>query len=398
MTVMAARGPLILGGAIAKFGNYRDGSHWRDRVRQVGMRALTEAQLDLRDVDALIVGNESAAMCLQINPSPVVAADLGLTHCPSMRVEGGGASGALALRAGVLHVLSGLARRVLVVGFDDAASRLSNADTRLLHSFSFDTDVEGLAGATAATLYALSILGHMQRHGTTEEQMAAAAVKNRRNACFNPDAHKPMTITVADVMQSAKVSTPYKLLDCSLLSDGAAAIVLCSPEAAPRSERARARISGCGCASDQPRLGDRVRTERFEAKVAAARSAYALAGITDPSTQVDVAEVYDAFSGAEIQSLEALGLVAEGQGGPAMAAGAFDRDGQLPVNLSGGLMGQGGSPGAVGIAQAVTVARLLTASYHAGAQPNRDLRLGVIDAHGGVGTLCAVHVLERVDP
>lgn len=398
MTVMGNRGPLVLGGAIARFGNYRDGSHWRDRVREVAVRALAQAQLDLRDVDALIVGNESATMSLQINPSPVVAADLGLTHCPAMRVEGGGASGALALRAGVLHILSGLASRVLVVGFDDAASRLSGVDTRLLYSLSFDTDVEGLAGASAAALYALSISRHMQLHGTSEHQMAAAAVKNRHHARFNPDSHKPMTITIDDVMRSATVSTPYKLLDCSLLSDGAAAIVLCAPEAAPRSERARVRISGSGCATDQTRLGDRTRPDRFEAKAAAARTAYALAGITDPSKQVDVAEVYDAFSGAEIQSLEALGLVPEGQGGPAMTAGAFGRDGRLPVNLSGGLMGQGGSPGAVGIAQAVTIARLLTAEYHAGAQPHRDLRLGITDAHGGIATLCAVHVLERVDP
>ncbi len=398
MTAMADRGPLVLGGAIAAFGRHRDGSHWRDRVRRVARQALAQARLEPGDIDALVVGNESDAMSLQINPSPVVASDIGLTHCPAMRVEGGGASGALALRAGVLHVLSGLARRVLVVGFDDAASRLAGADTRLLYALSFDTDVDGLAGASAATLYALSIAGHMRRHGSTERQMAAVAVKNRGHARFNPDAHKPMDITLDDVMRSPRVSTPYKLLDCSLLSDGAAAIVLCAPDAAPRSDRARVRISGSGCASDHARLGDRARPDRFDAKAAAARQAFAQAGITDPASQIDVAEVYDAFSGAEIQALEALGLVTEGQGGPAMAAGEFGRDGRLPVNLSGGLMGQGGSPGAVGIAQAVTVARLLGGDYHAGAQPDRELRRGIADAHGGVGTLCAVHVLERVEP
>ncbi len=398
MTTMADRGPLVLGGAIAAFGRHRDGSHWRDRVRRVAGQALAQAGLEPGDIDALVVGNESDAMSLQVNPSPVVASDIGLEHLPAMRIEGGGASGALALRAGVLHVLSGLARRVLVVGFDDAASRLDGADTRLMYALSFDTDVDGLAGASAAALYALSIAGHMQRHGTTERQMAAVAVKNRGHARFNPDAHKPMDITLDDVMRSPRVATPYKLLDCSLLSDGAAAIVLCAPSAAPRSERARVRISGSGCASDRARLGDRPRPDRFDAKAAAARQAYAQAGIADPASQIDVAEVYDAFSGAEIQALEALGLVAEGQGGPAMAAGEFSRDGRLPVNLSGGLMGQGGSPGAVGIAQAVAVARLLGGDYHPDAQPARSLRLGLADAHGGVGTLCAVHVLERMDP
>jgi len=236
----------------------------------------------------------------------------------------------------------------------------------------------------------------MRVHGTTERQMAAVAVKNRQHARFNPAAHKPMNITIDDVMRSAPVSSPYKKLDCSLLSDGAAAIVLCAAGDAPRTECERVRVSGSGCAADRARLGDRPQPHRFGAKAVAAHGAYALAGIVDPVTQMDVAEVYDAFSGAELQSLEALGLVAEGLSGPAMAAGEFGRDARLPVNLSGGLIGQGGSPGAVGIAQAVTMARLLTGHYHPGAQPERDLRRGVIDAHGGVATLCVVHVLERV--
>ena len=387
----------VLGGAISKFGHFRDGSHWRDRVRQVATQALLQSGLEAREIDAMVVASESDAMSLQINPAAVVASDLGLEYCSVMRVEGGGASGGLALRAGVMHVLSGLAERVLVVGFDDAASRLEGVDTRLLYALSFDTDVEGLAGANAASLYALSIAGHMQRYGTTEQQMAAVAVKNRGNARFNPNAHKPMDISIDDVMRSRSVSTPYKLLDCSLLSDGAAAIVLCARASAPCSDRARVRISGSGCAVDRARLGDRAAPYRFEAKAAAARAAFAMAGVTDPAREIDVAEVYDAFSGAEIQSLEALGLVAQGQGAQAAAAHEFDRGGRLPVNLSGGLMGQGGSPGAVGIAQAVTLTQLLCGDYHVGAQPGRVLRRGLVDAHGGVATVCAVHVLERED-
>ncbi len=382
---------------MGRFGNFRDGSHWRDRVRQVAQQALDDAGLERRDIDALVVASESDAMSLQINPAPVIASDLGLGAISVLRAEGGGASGALALRAGVMQVLAGMAQRVLVVGFDDAASRLAGADTRLLYSLSFDTDIEGLAGATAASLYALSMSLHMQRHGSTERQMAAVAVKNRAHALHNPQAHKPMVISIDDVLRSAAVSTPYKLLDCSLLSDGAAAIVLAAPEAAPRGERARVFMTGSGCAVDAERLGDRPRPEHFDAKAVAARAAFAMAGVEDPSQQIDVAEVYDAFSGAEIQSLEALGLAGVGQGAAAVAAGEFGLDGRLPVNLSGGLMGQGGSPGAVGIAQAVTVSRLLQGRYHAGAQPVRALRRGLIDAHGGVATLCVVHVLEVED-
>jgi acetyl-CoA C-acetyltransferase len=147
--------PLILGGALVKFGAYRNGSHWRDRVRQVAGQALLQAQLERNDIDALVVASESDILSLQVNPAAVVATDLGLNQCAAMRVEGGGASGAMALRSGVMHILSGMAKRVLVVGFDDAASRLSSADTRFLYALSFDTDIEGFAGVSAASLYAV---------------------------------------------------------------------------------------------------------------------------------------------------------------------------------------------------------------------------------------------------
>lgn len=388
---------LLLGGGLIPFGRYRDGSGWRDWVRAAAAAALEDSGLEVKDIDALVVACESDFLSLQVNPAPVVAADVGLAACSAMRVEGGGASGALAVRAGLMHVLSGLAQRVLVVGFEDTASHLAGEDVRLVYSLSFDAEVDGFAGASSASLYALSIAEHMALHGTTEAQMAAVSVKNRRNARHNPVAHKPMDIAIEDVLASPAISTPYKLLDCSLLSDGAAAVVLSRATDAPRTGRARVRIAGTGAAVDAARLGDRRERHRFAAKTVAARRAYAMAGIGDPAREVDVAEVYDAFSGAEIQGLEALGLVAEGAGGPAVAGGEFALDGRLPVNLSGGLMGQGGAPGAVGIAQALAVERLLTGRYWPGAQPRRDLRRGLVDTHGGVATVSVVHVLERVE-
>jgi acetyl-CoA C-acetyltransferase len=206
-----------------------------------------------------------------------------------------------------------------------------------------------------------------------------------------------MDVSVSDVLASPPVSTPYKLLDCSLLSDGAAAIVLARAKDAPKAKRPRARIAGLGAATDAARLGDRPARHRFAAKAQAARVAYTMAGVRDAAGEIDVAEVYDAFTGSEVQSVEALGLAPEGEGGPMEAAGAFAADGRLPINLSGGLLGQGGSPGATGIAQAVTVERLLTGRYWPTAQPKRELRRGLVDTHGGVATVCVAHVLERVE-
>ena len=397
MAIQNISGPLVLGGGMVPFGRYGDGTGWRDWARKAGRAALADAGLEAKDIDGLVVGMESDILSLQVNPAPVVAAEIGLESCASMRAEGGGASGALALRAGVAQILSGMARRVLVVGFEDAASHLPSEDVRLVYALSFDADVDGLAGATSASLYALSIAEHMAIHGTTERQLAAVGVKNRGNARHNPWAHKPMDISIDDVLASAPVSTPYKLLDCSLLSDGAAAIVLSAPGHAPKADRPRVRIVGSGAGTDTARLGDRPARHRFAAKERAVRAAYAMAGIMNPSREIGVAEVYDAFSGSEIQSLEALGLVCEGSGGPAVAAGEFSADGRIPVNLSGGLMGQGGAPGAVGIAQAVTVERLLCGRYWPDAQPKRDLRFGLADCHGGIATTCVVHVFERTE-
>ena len=182
-----------------------------------------------------------------------------------------------------------------------------------------------------------------------------------------------------------------------LRNDGAAAVILSHPDVTPNAERPRSRIAGSGVGTDFARLGDRNSRYEFRAKQEAAHAAYKMAGINDPAHEIDIAEVYDPFTGAELQSSEALGLVAEGQAVAALQDGLFDADGSLPVNRSGGLIGQGGVPGATGIAQAISMDRLLTGRYP-GQAPNELHRCGVIDSHGGICTLAAVHVLERLEP
>ena len=385
--------PLVLGGGIHPFGRHAGGS-WRDWVRHAGSAALVDAELEPVDIDAVVVASETDFLSLQINPGPAVLAELGLSGKPVVRVEGGGASGGLALREGLAQIMAGLCRRVLVVGFDAAAGHLAAADVQLVYGLSFDAETDGMAGATAVALYALSISEYMSRCGATPAQLAHVSVKNHANAIGNPWAHKPMTISVDDVLASPMIASPYRRFDCSMASDGAAAIVLSAPDAAPSTAGPRSRITGSGAGTDFPRLGDRKGRHRVLAKERAGADAYTMAGIGDPSTAFDAAEVYDAFSGAELQSLEALGLAAKGTAGPAMVDGRFDADGVLPTNLSGGLIGQGGVPGATGIAQAVTMDRVLTGRYHR-QDGSRDFRRGVIDVHGGVGTNAVVHVMER---
>jgi acetyl-CoA C-acetyltransferase len=388
---------LIAGVGASAFGVSRDGSAPRDWVRRVAREALADAALDARDIDAVVVASESDFFSLQLAPGALLADEAGLVPAAVMRVEMGGGSGAAAVRAGFMHIASGLHRRVLVVGFEHAASHLAGDDMRMLYGLSFDADVEGMAGASAASLYALSMAEHMRVFGTTEAQLAAVSVKNHGNATANPLAHKPMTITAADVLASRAVSPPYKLLDCSLISDGAAALVLVAGDLPQERARPRVRISGSGCASDHVRLGDRSEPHRFRSKERSGAAAYAMAQIKEPRLEIDVAELYDAFTGAELQAIEALGLAPPGGAGPALAAGEFGRDSRLPVNLSGGLIGQGGPPGATGVMQIVTLTRLLQGRYWPELQPARALRTALADAHGGVATVSITHVLEARD-
>ena len=395
---MADRPEIVVAGCGATaFGAFRDGSTPRDWVLRCAREALDDAGVEAADVDAVVVGSESDFFSLQLAPGALLADEIGLVPCPVVRVEMGGGTGGAAIRAGFMHIRSGLHRCVLVIGFEHAASHLSGDDMRMLYGLSFDADVDGMAGATAANLYALSIAEHMRLYGTTEAQLAAVSVKNHGNAQANPGAHKPMAITVADVLASRPVCTPYKLLDCSIISDGAAAVVLASGDTARNRSRPRVHVTGSGCASDHVRLGDRAEPHRFRSKERSGRAACAMAGIERAAREIDVAEVYDAFTGAELQGIEALGLANDGEAGAAMAAGEFARDGRLPVNLAGGLIGQGGAPGATGVMQIVTLTRLLQGRYWPALQPQRRLRTALADAHGGVATVSFTHILEARD-
>lgn len=387
----------VAGGAMTPFGRRTDSSTPRDWVGPVVTQALNEAGMCSADIDAVVVASESDFLSLQVSTSAVLLDDLGLVPVPVMRVEAGGASGAMAIRSGAQHLLSGMADTVLVIGVEHAASHLNADAVRRIYGLSFDADLEGIAGITATALYALCMQDHMARYGTTALQMAAVSVKNHGNAVHNPDAHKPMKLTLDEVLASPVVSTPYRRLDCSPLSDGAAAVILTTRMPQGIGQFPSVRLVGSGCATDAVRLGERARVGDFAAKAQAARQAYAQAGITDPVAQLAYAEVYDAYSGAEIQAIEALGLCPQGQGGAAVAAGAFDRGQPLCVNLSGGLIGQGGPPGATGVAQVYTLLRLLQGRYHTSLQALSPRRLAVADAHSGVGTVCVVHILESSD-
>jgi len=398
-----ARVPIVVGVGVTPFAADRIDSNIRDLVTEAVLDCLADAAVaDLSAVQHGLASYESDHFNRQMTLAAVLHDHIGLTPMPTVRIEGGGATGALALRTAWAHLQSGLCDSILVYGGEMNGRSVSSKTANQLFALSADFDWEMMIGGTYTGFYAAMMRAHMQRYGTTEAHFAHVAVRNRANARFNPIAQKPMDITIDDVLTSRPIAEPYKLLDCSLLSDGAAAILLATEDwARAHSEKFRQRppvhFAATGCATDTMRLGDRYpHLSNFRAKQAAAAQAYAMAGISTPLKQIDVAELYDSYSGVEIQAVEDLGFVAPGTGGPRIADGLFDLDGDLPVNTSGGLLGRGAPVGATGIVQAVEIARQLWGEV----DPRRQVagaRRGLTDTHAGIGTIAVVNIFERRD-
>lgn len=382
---------IISGAALTPFNRRKDGSGPRDWAVQAFEGALALSGLERADIQALFVASESDFFSLQLNPAAVLATELGLVGASAARVEGGGASGQLAVHAGVQAVASGLARHVAVVGVDPSASSLSGDAMRQLYGFSFDAWTDGLSGVSSTALYALSYQVFAQGQDIGEDDLAAVTIQNRRNACANPGAHLPKQHSVDDIAKSPLIASPYRRLHCSPLSDGAAAIILSQVDAVPMARRAAPRVVGIGGASDHMHLGARANPGDFIAKTKAMQNACGVAGITPDD--IGLAEVYDAYAGAQLQGIKALGLSDH----PArdLRDGAFAPSGRCPINLSGGLMGQGAPVGATGVGQTASCALLLEGRYNPGVQPGDLPQYALADTHGGICTTAATTILMQ---
>lgn len=400
---MLNRTPVIVGVGMTRFASNREDCNVRDLAIEAVLDCMQDADLEnLKAVEHGLTSYESDHFNRQMTLGAILHEHIGLNPMPNVRVEGGGATGALALRTAWAYVKSGLCDSILVYGAETNGRSISSKTANQLFALSADVDWEMMLGGTYTAFYAAMMQAHMKKYGTTEEQFAHVAVRNRGNAKYNPMAQKAMNITVDDVMNSRPIAEPYKLLDCSLLSDGAAAILLATEDWAKNhspafNERPKVVYTATGCGTDTMRLGDRYpNITNFAAKQYAAKQAYQMAGITKPLAEIDVAELYDSYSGVEIQAVEDLGFIDEGQGGQAIVDGTFDLTGSLPVNTSGGLLGRGAPVGATGIAQAIEVIQQLWGTVSPERQVN-NAQCGLTDTHAGIGTICVVNIFEKQD-
>ncbi|MFB3764959.1 MAG: thiolase domain-containing protein [Methanotrichaceae archaeon] len=382
----------IIGVGCTKFGERWDVS-LRDMVAEAGIMAMDDASIMGEQIDALYVGNMSGGRFIEQEHIGALIADcagLSRLHIPSTRVEAACASGGLALRQAVLSVASGYQDIVIAAGVEKMTDVSSGTAIDALAAAA-DREWECFFGATFPALYAMMARLHMRKFGTTHDQLAEVAVKNHHHGNLNPIAQYHVEISIDDVNRSPMVADPLHVLDCSPISDGAAVVVLAPTDIAQKYSDTPIKIIGSGQASDTLALHDRRDLTTLDATVHACRKAFSQARI-EPA-QVDIAEVHDCFTIAEILAIEDLGFIEKGQGGKAVEEGITALGGRMPVNTSGGLKACGHPVGATGIKQAYEIALQLRGE--AGKRQVDEAEIGLTHNVGGSGGTAIVHILTR---
>ncbi len=318
----------IVGVAQTKYQGHNPASH-AELSYEVTRDALEDAGMTIEDVDNTVTVCNDFWDGRTISSMAITEAT-GSHRVPTTNVEGDGTYGAL---MGLMRILSGHHLVTLVV----AQSKASEGIPSVITNAMFDPVYERMLGLDAINSSALQMRRYMSKYGVTEEQCARVSVKNHKNARNNPYAHLPLDITVEDVLRSRMLADPIKLLDASPMSDGACAIVMADESTAKKKGKKAVWIKGVGHCADAYHLGDRDLADT-PALEAAAKRAYEMAGVNDPVNDVDVAELYDAFSYMELMWMEGLGLCRQGEAGAMIDKGVTEMKGNLPVNPSGGVL------------------------------------------------------------
>jgi acetyl-CoA C-acetyltransferase len=378
----------VIGVGMTKFGKHERTS--AELFASAAVDALADAGLSPAAVQALYYGNVVGSETeKQLHTGPQAASILGIPTVPTTRFETACASSHAAFRHAVMEIGAGISD-VILVGGAERVLNVPTEDSTEYFAYASDATWEQSLGLTFPGVFALVARAHMQKHGTTEEQMAAVAVKNHKHGVLNPKAQFQKEITLETVMKSPRIADPLKLYDCCPFTDGGAAIVLASEEIARASKRS-VWVLGSAAASDHMLLHDKRDLSRVLATERAAAAAYGQAGIGP--TDIDVVELHDCFTIAEIVATEGLGFFEPGTGGIAAEKGWTSLGGKIPVNTSGGLKAKGHPIGATGAAQIAEVVTQLRGE--AGPRQVEGARKGLTHTLGGNTATVLVSVFGR---
>jgi len=380
--------------AIIGIGMNKWGELWNSSIRNLiaesALLALDDAGID--KVESMYIGCMSSGLFTDQEHLGSIGPDYtAMCPIPATRVESACASGGLAFRSAFIEVASGMSDIVMAVGVEKMTD-VDGAGATFGLATAADQEYEVYNGVTFPGLYSMMATHHMHVHGTTRDQLAMVSVKNHKNGMKNPLAQFRMEVTIDQVKNAVMVADPLTILDCSPITDGSAAVIVCSMDKAKAICKQRlVKIIGSGHASDTIQLAQREDISFLKSTAIAGQQALKMAG--KKITDINFAEFHDCFTIAEIMVLEALGFVDKGKGGQATQDGLTAIDGKIPVNASGGLKSKGHPVGATGVAQIVELTKQIRGIADKGRQVKKA-DIGLAQNMGGSGASSVVHILE----
>jgi acetyl-CoA C-acetyltransferase len=378
----------VIGIGKTAFGAFAD-RDLRSLAVEAGEKCLADGHVSPSQVEAFYLGNFAGPSFVgQNHLAPYIAGAMGINGVACTRFEAACASSGSAFFHAVSAVAAGLYDVVLIDGVEKMTSQTTPKVTEILASAG-DTCGEVRAGATFPALFAMIARRHMYQYGTTRQHMAAVAVKNHANGAMNPQAHMRKVITMEQALNGKPISDPLTVYDCSLISDGAAAVLIAPLERASEFTDKPVKVLGIAQTSDHVALDEKEDITTFRAVVEAAKKAYKMAGVT--AADIQFAEVHDCFTIAEIIATEDLGFVKKGEGGPYALEGRTCLRGERPVNTSGGLKSKGHPVGATGTGQICDV--VMQIRGEAGERQIARNSLGLAQNLGGSGATAVVTIL-----
>jgi acetyl-CoA C-acetyltransferase len=379
----------VLGAGSTKYGKLNESVV--ELALDASKEAITSAGITPKEIQSGYISNVFGVSDKQVHMAPVIMSNLGIPYTPGLTIESACGSGSVMVREAYANVAAGFYDCVLAVGVEKI-TQVGTVQSTTLFSYCSDFFYEGGNGASFPGLFASIARAYLTRYKATEEDLAYVAVKNHENGILNPKAHVRKKITIEDVMQSPVVASPLKLYDCCPFSDGASALIVCSEEFAKKRGKSYVEIIGSGRGASPAAVQSREDITTIPSTVNAARQAYDMAKITPK--EVDFAEVHDCFTIAEVIDTEDLGFFRKGEAAGAIRSGSTKRNGEIPINPSGGLKSKGHPIGATGIGQVVEVFEQFTGK--AGDRTIQDAEIAVTHNFGATGASAAVHVFKKV--
>jgi acetyl-CoA C-acetyltransferase len=379
----------ILGAGSTKYGKLNESII--EIALNASKDAIDSAGISPNDIEAGYISNVFGVADKQVHMAPVILSNLGIPHVPGLTIESACGSGSVMFREAYANIAAGFYDCVLGLGVEKITHTGTTQSTTLF-SYCSDFFYEGGNGASFPGLFASIARAYMTSHKANEEDLARVAVKNHENGILNPKAHVRRKITVDDVLKSPVVASPLKLYDCCPFSDGASAVVLCNEEFAKKKGGRYVEVIGSGRGASPAAVQARKDITTIPSTVAAAKQAYKMANITPKD--IDFAEVHDCFTIAEIIDIEDLGFFPKGTAAHAIREGATRRNGEIPINPSGGLKSKGHPIGATGIGQVVEVFEQFTGK--AGDREIKNAEYALTHNFGATGASSAVHIFRRV--